>query len=424
MSDVDPPPAPAANAAAAVDPAMLLQALLDGLPDHVYFKDRQSRFIAASASQARALGAASAAALIGRRDDDFFDSDHAARAVADEQMIMRTGEPVLGKLERETWPDGHVTWVLTHKLPLRDARGEIMGTFGISRDVTAAKETEFSLQRAERELVDATRTAGVAEVATGVLHNVGNVLNSLNVSAGIVEAGLRQSRLENLAKVSAMLREHSANLGEFLTRDPKGKIIPEFLASLAQHALVERERLLKEAQSFQTNLDHIKEIVAMQQSYATMVGITEPLQPAQMMEDALRMNASALVRHSVRVIREFQPVPPVLAEKGKVLQVLVNLIRNAKYATDGARQEERIITLGVRPADGDRVRFIVEDNGVGIAPENLSRIFTHGFTTRLGGHGFGLHSSLKAAQEMNGTLTAHSDGPGLGAVFTLELPAA
>ena len=402
----------------------LVAAFLQNVPDHVYFKDRESRFITASASQSRVLGCASPADLIGRTDFDFFNSDHATRAFEDEQRIIRTGEPMIGKLENEIWPDGRVTWVLTSKLPLRSEQGEIIGTFGISKDVTKEKETEFALERAQRELIDASRLAGMAEVATGVLHNVGNVLNSLNVSASVLSEGFKQSRIENLARISALLREHASDLGDFMTNDPKGRRVPEFLESLAQHSISERNRLLIEAESLQRNVDHIKEIVAMQQSYATMVSIVEPLDPVMLMEDSLRMNVGALARHSVAVARDFQPTPLILAEKAKVLQILVNLIRNAKYAADEGGRADKTVTLRVELTAAGRVRLIVSDNGVGIPADNLTRIFAHGFTTRVGGHGFGLHSSANAAKEMKGSLTVHSDGLGMGAAFTLELPAA
>lgn len=171
----------------------------------------------------------------------------------------------------------------------------------------------------------------------------------------------------------------------------------------------------------------------MQQAYATMVSIVEPLDPVTLMEDALRMNAGALVRHGLRVQREFRPSPPVVAEKSKVLQILINLIRNAKYACDDGGNSDKIITLSIEavvsdenlaPAGApDRVRLVVRDNGVGIPRENLTRIFAHGFTTRKNGHGFGLHSAANAAREMKGALTVHSDGHGFGATFILELPA-
>jgi PAS domain S-box-containing protein len=401
----------------------LVTAFLENIPDKVFFKDRNSRFIAVSKSLVRNFGGATASQIIGRTDFDFFAAAHARPAYEDEQNIIRTGEPILNKVERELWPDGRVTWSMTSKLPLRDDEGRIVGTFGLSKDITRTKEMELALEKAQRELVDASRVAGMAEVANGVLHNVGNVLNSLNVSASVIAAGLKQSKAESLARVAALLRENRATLAGFLTHDAKGKRIPEFIESLARHAIEERTRLLHEVGALQKNIDHIKEIVSMQQAYATMVGVLEPLDPASLFEDALRMNVDALARHEVRVERDFTFVPPILAEKAKVLQILVNLLRNAKHACDDALCVEKIIAVRIRAA-GDRVQLSVQDNGVGIPAENLARIFGHGFTTRANGHGFGLHSAANAAREMKGSLTVHSEGPGQGATFTLELPAA
>lgn len=423
MNEVAPAPRPTRDADGELDRA-LVSTFLEHIPDYIFFKDLNSRFIAVSKSVVRNFGGARLDQIIGRTDFDFFAGHHAREAYEDEQRIIRTGEPILNKLERELWADGRVTWAQTSKLPLRDENGRIIGTFGLSRDVTRTREMELALEKAHQQLVDASRLAGMAEVANGVLHNVGNVLNSLNVSASVIAAGLKQSKAESLARLARLLRENEAGLGAFLTRDPKGSRVPEFLASLARHAVEERTRLLQEVASLQQNIDHIKEIVSMQQSYATTVAATENLEPAALMDDALRMCVSANGRHEVEIAREFQPVPPVLAEKGKVIQILVNLVRNAKYAcVEGGAANQRV-TLRLRSDDtGSRVLFEVEDNGVGIPPENLTRIFAHGFTTRAQGHGFGLHASANAAREMKGQLRAHSAGTGAGARFTLELPA-
>jgi signal transduction histidine kinase len=255
-----------------------------------------------------------------------------------------------------------------------------------------------------------------------VLHNVGNVLTSLNVSAGVLSSGLRYSKAESLLRLSQLLEEHRGHLGEFLTVDPKGRRVPEFLLSLSQHMTDERDRLLNELTALQQNIDHIKEIITMQQSYATMAGIVEAIDLPAMVEDALRMNAGALVRHSVAVVREFHPVAKARGEKAKVLQILVNLIRNAKYACDDSGGADKIITLVIQPGAPGRVQITVRDNGIGIPPENLTRIFQHGFTTRSKGHGFGLHSARIAAGSINATVTAESAGIGRGAAFTLDLP--
>jgi PAS domain S-box-containing protein len=419
-------PATDPTAPATPDPLLdrvLVRAFLEGVPDLVYFKDRESRFLAVSRSKARRHGA-EPHELVGKTDADLFAHAHAQWARVDEENILSTGTPVVGKTEKITWPDGRETWARTTKLPLRDAAGEIIGTFGISEDVTATHAIELALEQTRRSLVDASRAAGMAEVATGVLHNVGNVLTSVNVATGVLATGLHQSKADSLARLAALLEEHAGDLAAFLTTDPKGRRVPELLAGLAAHAVAERDRLLAEIESLQKNIEHIKEIVAMQQAYATMVGVVEPLEPAALMDDAVRMNRGALVRHEVRVVRAFAAVPPVLGERAKVLQILVNLIRNAKYATDEAGGADKLITLRIEPGRDGHARLIVQDNGVGIPAENLEKIFQHGFTTRSGGHGFGLHSSAAAAADMHGSLTAHSDGPGRGATFTLELPLA
>lgn len=419
-----PIPVMAEDHSAQLDRALVV-AFLENIPDKVFFKDCKSRFIAASRSLVENFGAKSMADVLGKTDFDFFSREHAQPAFDDEQLIIRTGQPILDKIEKETWPDGRVTWSLTSKMPLRDADGAIIGTFGLSKDITRTREMEVALEKANRDLMAASRMAGMAEVATGVLHNVGNVLNSLNVSATVVADGMRQSKADSLAKLAALLHAHAADLGSFLTADPRGKRVPELLAALAQHATEQRDRLSAEIASLQKNIDHIKEIVVLQQNYATMGGLVEPLEPEALMEDSLRMNAGALVRHSVSVTRDYAKTPRVLGERAKILQILVNLIRNAKHACDDANQPGKQITLRVAPAPTPgRVRLVVSDNGVGITPENLTRIFGHGFTTRIGGHGFGLHSAACAAKEMKGSLTVQSAGPGHGATFVLELPEA
>ncbi len=402
----------------------LVTTFLKNVPDYIYFKDRASRFIAMSASFVKLLGKQSQDEIIGKSDFDFFDKAHAQPAFDDEQRIMRTGESILGKLEKELWSDGRVTWVYSSKMPLRGLKGEVIGTFGFSRDVTLSKEMEATLERKHRELMDTSRVAGKAEIATGVLHNVGNVLNSLNVSASIIATGFRQSKTDSLAKLTELLREHSHDLGDFLASDPKGRRVPEFITSLAQNFSSERDRLLEELNSLQKNVDHINEIVSMQQSYAIMLGTVETLDAPALMEDALRMNSSALERHDVQVVRDFQPTPRIVAEKGKVLQILVNLIGNAKHACDDGGRPDKIMTLRVTPGEPGYVRLVVEDDGIGILPENLPKIFQYGFTTRASGHGFGVHSSAISAKEMKGFLNVHSDGLGKGAKFVLELPAA
>jgi PAS domain S-box-containing protein len=290
------------------------------------------------------------------------------------------------------------------------------------RDVTERKRAETELENAHRQLIDTSRQAGMAEVATSVLHNVGNVLNSVNISSSLVSDKIRKSRVSNLAKAVALMQAHKDDLAAFLGEDAKGRQLPDYLANLSVHLADEQEEILQELSLLNGNIEHIKEIVAMQQSYARVSGVLETLNLADLMEDALRMNAGALDRHQVRVIREFDPALSVTVEKHKVLQILVNLIRNAKYALDDGMPAEKQMTLRFAASGNDQVSISVIDNGIGIPAGNLTRIFGHGFTTRKAGHGFGLHSGALAARELGGSLTVQSDGPGKGACFTLEFP--
>lgn len=400
----------------------LLRTLLDHSPDFIYFKDAQSRFIRCSQTLVEAFGAASVEDVIGRTDYDFFDEEHARPAFEDEQEIIRTGQRMIGKIEREFWRTGRVSWALTSKMPLRDKTGQVIGTFGISKDITSIKEAEANLEQVHKQLLDASRQAGMAEIASNVLHNVGNVLNSVNVSAYVLADRIRRSKGMNLARAAALLKGHLHELPRFLTDDPKGRQLPDYLTQLGDRLVEEQRDMLIEVESLAKNIDHIKDIVAMQQNYAKVAGVAETVKVTDLVEDALRMNDAALARHGLKVIREFTDVPPITTQKHKVLQILINLIRNAKYAVDEASPPEKLLRLRTERSGEGMIKISVSDNGIGIAPENMTRIFNHGFTTRKNGHGFGLHSGALAARELDGNLTVHSDGAGRGATFTLELP--
>jgi PAS domain S-box-containing protein len=401
----------------------LLQTLLANLPDAIFFKDRESRFVHYSQSLPRRLHVTDPEALRGQTDADFFSPEHACAALEDEQAILRTGQPMLAKVERETHIDGRITWALTSKMPWRDKAGHIIGTFGIAKDITAFKDAEAKLEVAHRKLVAASRQAGMAEVATSVLHNVGNVLNSVNVSSGLIDQRLRASSVAGIHQAVALLEKNRDRLPAFLAENHHAEQLLSYLKALARQLEAEQATVLTETAELTKNIEHIKEIVALQQTYAKVCGVIEIVSLPALIEDALRMHLEALAHHGVRVVREFEPLPELPLDKHKVLQILVNLISNAKYALVAAEPPERLLTVRLT-CDSQRLCISVRDNGMGIAPENLTRIFSHGFTTRPDGHGFGLHSGALAAREMGGALLAHSDGPNRGATFILELPLA
>ncbi len=426
----------------------LFHALLENFPDVIYFKDLESRFVRVSRSKSASsletvlakyhteqpdakpeelpehLKSVEAFGqwLIGKTDFDTFTEERARDSYQDEQEIIRTSEPIIGKVERTPQADGKVSWCISTKIPWRDKDGRIIGTFGVSKDITALKQAESELEAAHQRLIETSRLAGMAEVATDVLHNVGNVLNSVNVSCSLTIDRVKAAKIASLAKTAALLTSHRDRLGEFFSTDPRGAQIPAFLSTLAEHFTHEQSGLLQELEQLLKHIEHIKQIVAMQQSYAKVAGVIETINPTQLVDDAIHINGAALTRHDVQLHCEFDPVPMIQTEKHRVLQILVNLIRNAKYALDDSKRTDKLLTIKLGRNGGDHVKVEVIDNGVGIPAENLTRIFGHGFTTRTNGHGFGLHSSALAIKELGGSLTAHSDGVGKGATFVLLLP--
>ncbi|OLF53198.1 DAHL domain-containing protein [Pseudomonas chlororaphis] len=284
------------------------------------------------------------------------------------------------------------------------------------------EERTRQLKDTQSELLDTARQAGMAEIATNVLHNVGNVLNSVNISADLVSRKLRNSKAQGLGKAMQLINEHPQDLGHFLTEDAKGKLLPGYLNQLVDAIDQEQQGMAEELTQLSKSVDHIKDIVATQQSYAGASSLLEPLTVSELLEDALRMNSGALTRHHVTVRKEYADVPRIMGDKHRLLLILINLISNAKYAMSDLSNQARYMTLGAAVVDGQTLQISVRDEGEGIAAENMTRIFAHGFTTRKEGHGFGLHSCALAAIEMNGHLTAHSDGPGTGALFVLQIP--
>ncbi len=283
------------------------------------------------------------------------------------------------------------------------------------------QERTIELEKTHRELEAMSRSAGMAQIATNVLHNVGNVLNSVNVSANLLTENTKKSKVSSFPKIAALLKENEANLASFMASDPRGKQLAPYLTQLSDHLLVEQTATLTELESLRKNIDHIKMIVGMQQSYAKGTQVKERLSPVELVEDAIRLNHGNVTRQNIQVIRDFQPTGPMEADKHKALQILVNLIRNAAQACMETTHSEKRVTVRILKIDS-MIHISVTDNGIGIASENIDRIFNQGFTTKKDGHGFGLHSAANAAKEMQGSLNAQSAGPNTGATFTLQLP--
>ena len=278
------------------------------------------------------------------------------------------------------------------------------------------------LRRTQRDLLEASRRAGMADVATTILHNVGNVLNSVNVSSSLAADQVRRSKVAGLFKASKLLRDHQGDLGTFLTSDERGRSLLGYLLTLSDHLQEEQASLLQELESLQKNIDHIKAIVARQRENASRSSaLLEPLRPGEIIDEAIDVVWRSRDCAGIDVCREYGETPVVMLDRHRILEIMVNLLKNAHESLADIVGDRRV-TVRLRRDGPDRIAVQVEDTGCGMTEETLSKVFLHGFTTRSDGHGFGLHGSSCLAVEMGGSLTAESAGLTRGACFTMKLP--
>lgn len=296
----------------------------------------------------------------------------------------------------------------------------IIGVDGEQRGIMASFTDVTELEQKNKELVKTSRSAGMAEVAANVLHNVGNVLNHVNTSANLIDLKMSELKLPQIREAIKMMHDHLDDLPSFLTVDPRGKHIPSYLIKTMDMLAKDHQDIADKMHSLRSSIEHIKEIIRTQQSYAKTQVFETSVSIRDLIEDAVDIDTS-LKQYDISVIREFDGHDRITIDKARFLQILVNLVQNAKDALLAHNPDEKMITIRSDISD-QYLRIEVQDNGIGIEPKQLTKIFRHGFTTKEKGSGFGLHSSALVAKEMGGSLTAHSDGHGCGAIFTLELP--
>lgn len=282
-------------------------------------------------------------------------------------------------------------------------------------------ERTAELKAVQKELLEAARAAGMAEVAINVLHNIGNVINSVNIANQDNFEQLKCSKLPALLKTNELLQNNSDHIGAYLQSDPRGSKIPELLDKLGLALEKEHTLLLDNATRMMQSIAIVGNIIATQQKYAHNNLYNEELNLQTVLEDSLDILAASFSNHAIQVISNYQATPPVLADNAKLHQVLNNILVNARQALLGNEIEQRIIQVSIIP-EQDYALISIRDNGSGIISDSLTEIFQHGFTTKKDGHGFGLHSCANLLGEMGGNISVDSNGKGMGACFNIRLP--
>jgi len=415
-----------------------LQGIIDNSPDTIYVKDREGRFLLVNRQFEQGYGRPRSE-LVGRTDWELFPED-VLKYKDNDMRVFDIGATLIAE-EQITAPKTHEPLIFSSaKFPLRSKDGRVRALGGISRNITAHKRAEVALQRAheelehrvaerteqlraaQRELLDRAWHAGMTEIASGILHNLGNVLNSISVSGTLLKEGIQRLSIGPVGQVASLLHRPPEALGAFLTQDERGQRVPEFLAKLHLKLEEGQKRLLEESANLETKIDHARNVIATQQTYAkNRTAKRERLQMRELVEDAVRLcvlggQAEQLIQ------REYGEETAGLYERHIIVQILVNLISNAWNAVrERPGPSQPRITLLIRQ-DAYTTLVAVSDNGKGFDESVRAQLFAYGFSTSEKGHGFGLHSARESARFLGGRVEAHSDGPGKGARFELILP--
>ena len=294
----------------------------------------------------------------------------------------------------------------------------------LSTEIQTRIQAEAAQKELHHRLLDATRQAGMAEIATGVLHNVGNALNSVNVAATLSMDLALHSRVRDFPRAIQLMMENAGDLAGFFTANPRGQLMLPYLSELSVALRTEHSQLLENLEDLCNKVDHTKQIVKSQQSYAKVTDLDTEFDPLEVVEDMLKTLCASFEEKHIELVKEWHDVPLLFGDKHKVMQVLANLVTNAIHALLSAIHSDKRLTVRLYCCDDDTVAIDVEDNGIGIDGAHLTKIFQYGFTTKQSGHGFGLHHSALVARELGGELRVYSEGLGRGARFTLEMPIA
>lgn len=399
----------------------LLHALLETVPDAIYFKDRDSRFLRVSRAMALKNKNGEAADFIGKSDFDRFTSEHARPAYENEQKIIRTGEPILDLEEKETWADGRVTWVSTSKFPLCDSNGTIVGTFGISRDITAAKINEAARQEMETQLTLSQKMESIGRLAAGIAHEVNTPTQFIADNTHFLTNAFAQ--FETVIGRFRALREAAS---------PHSDCAEAVQAVAAAEREAELDYLLGEIpRCLQQTLDGLSRVTRI---VCSLKEFAHPNSPELAPADLNRVIETSLVvsRHEWKYVADVvseldASLPLVPCVVDELNQVMLNLVINAAHAIGEAAKVRTAargkITVRTR-CEAPWAVIEVEDTGTGIPPEIRGRIFEPFFTTKAVGKGTGQGLAIVhtvVVKHHHGTIDVTTE-PGKGTIFVVKIP--
>jgi C4-dicarboxylate-specific signal transduction histidine kinase len=291
-------------------------------------------------------------------------------------------------------------------------------TMQLLKEINERKKAEKKADELSQQLIFAARRAGMSDIATSILHNVGNILNSVNTSISIIAQTIQSMDLTRLQQVIKIINEHTNT-----QQKSNDKIIPafEYINLLLNDWEENKKKISGEVGSLQMNVETINKIITTQQSLSGNIGLIEKTSLQEIINDSLMINKTAIEHDKIEIIRNLKFEGTIDTDRVKLLQILTNLIKNSIDSLRESKNTNKKIIISLQEEEGQVLLQII-DNGIGILAENKNKIYNYGFTTKKKGHGFGLHASALAAKEMGGSLISDSEGENKGATFTLTLP--
>ncbi|MGL1902584.1 MAG: PAS domain-containing sensor histidine kinase [Fibrobacterales bacterium] len=312
--------------------------------------------------------------------------------------------------------DGEEFWsLLTWKLILFKGKESLL--FWV-HDIDSRKKAEQQLIESQNILIENAHAAGKAEVATSVLHNVGNLLNTLIFSYESMNDIHEGSTAQKLIDASNLLREHEDNLMDFVVNNPKGETLLKYFIALSDECGNERDSMDYHLGRMLDKITAIRDVIRSQQEFATAPVENQEIDPRTVVSDTIEMIGGSLQQYSIQVIQDYHSHKTFVAQKSKVQHILVNLLKNAKEELMFNPFGDRVIVITVG-GDAQHLSISVSNNGRKIREDLLGKIFSHGFTTKDNGHGFGLHSCANYMTEMGGSISVKNN-ESRGVCFTME----
>jgi PAS domain S-box-containing protein len=397
-----------------------LDSLMDNMPDAIYFKDKESRFIRVSAYMVNKHLANHPGAtindLIGKTDFDLQDEKHAREAYEDEQEIQKTRKPKIDYIEKEIAEDGSERWVATTKLPMLNAQGEIVGTFGISRDVTKIKMLEKQQHEA---MLDKAVAQGRFEIASEVMHDIGNAISGFGSHLSRIKRMQENASIKNLGSLITYFEEQKATIANAIG-DSKASAVINILESIV-HTQHENEQETIKSVTEQLNIiSNIEEILNIQRKYISGYESKDrkTVNLKDIIDDSLSMLLSFINKNNIDVsLNIANDLPAIKGDRTKLMQLMLNLLKNSIEATEGNKHTKNI-SINAYMEDG-RLMLEVKDNGQGFDNGLTDKLFQRGFSTKANGRGVGLYNCRAIVESHEGIIDIASEGQGKGTTTTI-----